>query len=1011
MSLNKVESTLPDSEYSVNLVDRWDYAKQILVLRGIEAGAGIELNLEDADGVGGTTQKKIVISTSGEISGETNTASNLGETGEGIYGSKSGSDLRFKRLVAGTNIALSSDSNTITISAEDSVGESNTGSNVGAGAGIYKDKSGTALRFKSLIAGSNLAISPAGDTITIDALTDSISFLGLIDVPDSYTADYFVKVNSGGTAVEFVALAAVASSGDYDDLSNLPSLAAVATSGDYDDLDNKPAIPVNIEDLTNVHVSTMPDDDDVLSWEGGNQKWVPRTLTDLVGISELIEDGTPTLGGNLNLNTYSIISESNADITIAPDGDGAIILDGLNWPTSDGSDGQVLTTDGEGNLSWSSVSSGQTNTASNVGDGVGVYKNKSGVDLVFKSITAGSNKVTITSNTDDVAIDVVEANLTLTNFGGTLSIAKGGTGGGNATDARSNLGLGSIAVQAASSVAITGGTINGVVVGGSTPAAATVTNLTASGTVSLNGLVYPSADGDEDQVLTTDGAGALSWTTVTAPTIVSPSNIIFVAKNGHDSTGNGSIYNPYLTIAKALTEASENDVIAIYPGTYTEDLEIPEDGVSLVGFGSGPNNRTVITGELTISVANATLSNISMTNSADKCLQLFDSGTVLVSDCSFTRTANTDAIRIDGAMTGHAIFENVTVVGSVVNSNTASGYNVVIRHSRSSTMTVQGLTANSRTYVEDCTEIGWVRHDAGIMSLSSVGRVVENSSGYAIESSASVSGHHLLINEVNFLQSDGTYGLINKTANSHYSITDSNHDWDNDVLTGTSLGFGRFATDISSAHTAVNYTAANASITAHLAGIDTALASVVDSIQGLEDDTSPVLGGNLDVDGNSIISSDGDVIIAPEDNLRVTGPVAISGGNFSVYGDARSFMAVMRNSTSNATQTELFLDGSSERLVVPADTTWAFHIHLVARRTDEDGESAAFLMDGCIDNNAGTTALVGTVSTTVLARDSVAWTVTAIADDTSENLKILVTGEAAKTIRWVAFITIIEVTG
>ena len=39
-------------------------------------------------------------------------------------------------------------------------------------------------------------------------------------------------------------LSEVATSGDYDDLTNKPQLASVATSGDYDDLSNKPTIPV-----------------------------------------------------------------------------------------------------------------------------------------------------------------------------------------------------------------------------------------------------------------------------------------------------------------------------------------------------------------------------------------------------------------------------------------------------------------------------------------------------------------------------------------------------------------------------------------------------------------------------------------------------------------------------------------------------------------------------------------------------------------------------------------------
>ena len=50
------------------------------------------------------------------IFGETNSASNLG-AGEGVYASKSGVDLRFKSLVAGSNVSLSADSTSVTISA------------------------------------------------------------------------------------------------------------------------------------------------------------------------------------------------------------------------------------------------------------------------------------------------------------------------------------------------------------------------------------------------------------------------------------------------------------------------------------------------------------------------------------------------------------------------------------------------------------------------------------------------------------------------------------------------------------------------------------------------------------------------------------------------------------------------------------------------------------------------------------------------------------------------------
>lgn len=48
-------------------------------------------------------------------------------------------------------------------------GETNTGANQGTGAGVFKDKSGPQLRFKSLKAGSNVTITPSADEIEVAA--------------------------------------------------------------------------------------------------------------------------------------------------------------------------------------------------------------------------------------------------------------------------------------------------------------------------------------------------------------------------------------------------------------------------------------------------------------------------------------------------------------------------------------------------------------------------------------------------------------------------------------------------------------------------------------------------------------------------------------------------------------------------------------------------------------------------------------------------------------------------
>jgi hypothetical protein len=74
------------------------------------------------------------------------------------------------------------------------------------------------------------------------------------------------------------------------------------------------------------------------------------------GITDIVSDTTPQLGGNLDVNGNSIVSVSNGNISITPNGTGKVIIDGLSHPTADGTNGQAITTDGAGNLSFSDVS-------------------------------------------------------------------------------------------------------------------------------------------------------------------------------------------------------------------------------------------------------------------------------------------------------------------------------------------------------------------------------------------------------------------------------------------------------------------------------------------------------------------------------------------------------------------------------------------------------------------------------------------------------------------------------
>jgi hypothetical protein len=141
------------------------------------------------------------------------------------------------------------------------------------------------------------------------------------------------------------------------------------------------------------------------------------------------------------------------------------------------------------------------------------------------------------------------------------------------------------------------------------------------------------------------------------------------------------------------------------------------------------------------------------------------------------------------------------------------------------------------------------------------------------------------------------------------------------------------------------------------------------------------------------------------------GQIAHTSTRFVADGDAQRSVYVVAATTTNATPTEMFLNVTAGNLTIAQHTTWFFRADIVARRQDADNESAGYTITGVIDNNAGTTALVGSITKTVTAEDTSAWDVTATADNTNDALVITVTGENAKTIYWVAAVYTVEVTG
>lgn len=279
-----------------------------------------------------TVGDDIVISA--PVIGEDNQAANL-PGGTGIFAQKNGEVLEFKSLIAGTNITLTPEANTITIDAS-AAGEANSGTNVGTGNEIFKEKSGTNLVFRSLTAGSGIVLTNSIDGNEIEIAATGGGGGSAITVRDEGSI-----IDTGLTELNFTGAGVTASQ-------TSPGIIEVSIAG------------------------------------GGGS-----------GTDESVKvSSNDTTAGYL---TDKLVAGTN--ITLTPNNDGG---------------NETIT------ISASGGGSGEANTASNLGGGEGLFTTKSGVDLPFKSLVAGTN-VSLSSSATEITINA--------------------TGGSGEINTASNLGL------------------------------------------------------------------------------------------------------------------------------------------------------------------------------------------------------------------------------------------------------------------------------------------------------------------------------------------------------------------------------------------------------------------------------------------------------------------------------------------------------------------------------------------------------------------------------------------
>ena len=183
-----------------------------------------------------------------------------------------------------------------------------------------------------------------GNASVADIMT--LASTGIVTFKDDIVIKDGGTIGTGTTAgaITIAAGGNVTFSGDIT-ISGDDITMATNTSGNLLVADGTNFNSVAVGDLS--EISTVASDDVLLAIDtsgGGLKKITRSTLTAGIvsgsEISNLVEDTTPQLGGDLDVNSNDIVSTSNGNINLLPNGSGKVIIDG------NGSSGGVSITDG-----------------------------------------------------------------------------------------------------------------------------------------------------------------------------------------------------------------------------------------------------------------------------------------------------------------------------------------------------------------------------------------------------------------------------------------------------------------------------------------------------------------------------------------------------------------------------------------------------------------------------------------------------------------------------------------
>ena len=453
---------------------------------------------------------------------------------------------------------------------------------------------------------------------------------------------------------------------------------------------------------------------------------------------------------NITINGNAITStDSNGNITITPNGSGKVILDGLSHPTSDGSAGQFLKTDGSGNLSFGTVVS-TLSLAADTGSNDSV---STGETITF---TGGEGIDTVVS---DNTITISAENASDSNKGvATFNTASFAVSSGDVTIKAAGVTNAQLAGSIANSKLVN----DGITIGSDdTSLGGTITDLNGLTSIDVDNITL-----DGNTLSTTNSNGNLQITPNGTGTITVPSGYEGRAGFTSDSLTNKAYVDSVangLDVKKSVRVATTANLSATYnngAGTLTNSgsqAAIAIDGVTLVandrvlvkdqstaaqnGFykvttvGSGSANwvltRTPDADAASELTAGAFTFTEEGTNNADNGYVLSTNGAITLGTTAITFDQFSGAGQITAGngltKTGNTInavgtADKITVSADAITiANTYSGQN---------TITTLGTIG---TGVWQGTDVAVAHGGTGLSAFTSNGVLIANTGGTALE--------------------------------------------------------------------------------------------------------------------------------------------------------------------------------------------------------------------------------------------------------------------------------------